>query len=210
MSSPTPGVRRDPQDDALDARTRRARTERMVVRSVGGGVYEVDSEGGSTYRVDVPGGRCTCPDHTYRGAHCKHLRRVAQAVAAGRVPPPGRVAVDCATCGRETVVDEPAEPPHYCELCDLAPGDFAVDRERDDVVVVVERPRGRADETPVPGRAVTVADYPGNGAYPDDDPVVAAMYPLPAGIEGDDVEPRHLRRYRFPASRLRKAGDDGN
>lgn len=221
MSPLTPGAgqldARDPaddtaysgvSDDALDDRTRRARTERMRVRAVGGGVYEVDAQSGNSYAVDVPGGRCTCPDHTYRRVHCKHLRRVARAVAEGRVPPPGRVAVDCSACGRETVVDEPVAPPHYCERCDLAPGDFAVDRERDDVVVVAERPRGRADETPLPDRAVTVADYPGNENYPDDDPVVEVLYPLPAGIDGDDVEPRHLRRYQFPASRLRPAGDD--
>jgi hypothetical protein len=194
--------------DALDDRTRRARTERMTVRPRGGGVYTVDSESGATYVADVPGGRCTCPDHVYRGVWCKHLRRVAQAIAEGRVPPPGRVAVDCAACGGRTVVDEPVAPPHYCADCDLAPGDVAVDRRNDDVVVVAERPRGRADETPVPGQDVTVADYPGNERYPDDDPVVAVLYPLPAGIDGDDVEPRHLRRYRFPVSRLRRAGAD--
>ena len=87
-------------DDALDDRTRRARTERMTVRPVGGGIYEVDSQSGNTYSVDVPGGRCTCPDHTYRRVWCKHLRRVAQAVAEGLVPPPGRAVVDCASCGR--------------------------------------------------------------------------------------------------------------
>jgi hypothetical protein len=212
MSYPRPGVHshpgRGPDEDALDERTRRARTERMSVRPVGGGLYEVTGESGDTYAVDVPGGRCTCPDHTYRRVWCKHLRRVAQSIAEGRVPPPGYATVACTACGDPTVVDERAEPPHYCDRCDLAPGDFAVDRERDDVVVVAERPRGRADETPLPDRAVTVADYPGNENYPDDDPVVEVLYPLPAGIDGDDVEPRHLRRYQFPASRLRPAGDD--
>jgi hypothetical protein len=199
---------RGPDEDALDARTRRARTESMRVRAVGGGVYEVHSESGATYAVDVPGGRCTCPDHTYRQVWCKHLRGVAQSIAEGRVPPPGYVTGDCAACGSATVVDERAEPPHYCEDCDLAPGDFAVDRERDDLVVVAEPPRGRADETPVPGHGGTVAEYPGNEAYPDDDPVVEVLYPLPAGVGGDDVEARHLRRYRFPISRLRKADRD--
>ena len=195
--------------DPFDARTRRARSERFAVRPLGGGLYEVDSQSGNTYTVDVPGGRCTCPDHTYRRVWCKHLRGVAQAVAEGRVPPPGRVRVACDACGAPTEVDERAEPPHYCADCDLAPGDVAVDREHDDVVVVVARPRGRADETPVPGRGVTVAAYPGNEDYPDDDPVVEVLYPLPSGVAGDDVEGRHLRRYRFPVSRLRKAGEDG-
>lgn len=194
-----------PGRDPLDDRTRRARTEAMTVRAVGGGVYEVRGESGTTYMADVPGGRCTCPDHTYRRVWCKHLRRVAQAVAESRVPPPGRVAVDCTICGDRTVVDERAEPPHYCDDCDLAPGDFAVDRERGDLLVVAGRPRGRADQTTVPGHGGTVADYPGNESYPDDDPVVAVLYPLPAGIESDDVEARHLRRYRFPVSRLRTA-----
>jgi hypothetical protein len=212
MSSPhhrTDGpAGRGPAEDALDARTRRARTEEMTVRAVGGGVYEVHSESDATYAVDVPGGRCTCPDHTYRRVWCKHLRRVAQAIAKGRVPPPGHVTVDCAACGAATVVDERAEPPHYCENCDLEPGEFAVDREAGDLVVVVEPPRGRADETAVPGHDVTVAEYPGNEPYPDEDPVVEVLYPLPAGVDGDDVEARHLRRYRFPVSRLRAAGED--
>jgi hypothetical protein len=194
--------------DALDDRTRRARTERMRFRPMGGGVYEVDSESGNTYRVDVPGGRCTCPDHSYRRVWCKHLRAVAQAIAEGRVPPPGRIVVECATCGDEIVVDEDAREPHYCANCDLAPGDFAVDREGGDLVVVAERSVGRADEQPVPGTDYTVANYPGNERYPDDDPVVEVVYPLPRGVSGDDLAARHLRRYHFPVSRLRKSGTD--
>lgn len=193
-------------DEALDGRTRRARSERMQVRPVGGGVYEVDSQSGRTYAVDVPGSRCTCPDHTYRGVVCKHLRRVAQEIAEGRVPPPGKAHVPCDTCGREVLVDETAPPPHYCADCDLSAGDFAVDRERGDLVVVAGRPEGRADETAVPGRDVTVADYPGNEAYPADDPVVPVLYPLPDGFDGEDVRAHHLRRYHFPRSRLRPAG----
>lgn len=50
-----------------------------------------------------------------------------------------------------------------------------------------------------------VVDYPGNGRYPHDTAVVEVPYPLPAGIDGDDVEPSHLRRYRFPVSRLLRA-----
>lgn len=208
MAHSTPNLEPGPDPDSLDDRTRRARNEQMQVRVLGGGVYEVDSESARTYRVDVPGGRCTCPDHTYRRVTCKHIRGVAQAVAEGRVPPPGRTTVDCRVCGRETVVDEQARPPHYCEACDLAPGDFVVDREAGNLVVVAERPRGRADETPIPGQDRTVAEYPGNEDYPEDDPVVEVVYPLPAGVGGDDVEGRHLQRYNFPVSRLRPAGDD--
>lgn len=195
-----------PDPDALDDRTRRARTERMRFRPMGGGMYEVDSESGNTYRVDVPGSRCTCPDHSYRRVYCKHLRAVAQQIAEGRIPPPGRISADCATCGRTIEVDEQADPPHFCSDCDLEPGDFAVDRESGAVVVAAQRPTGRADETPIPGQDRTVADYPGNEEYPANDPVVEVLYPLPSGIDGDDVEGRHLKRYHFPASRLEPTG----
>lgn len=199
-------VGRSDPDEALDGRTRRARAERMRVRPMGGGVYEVVSASGTTYAVDVPGSRCTCPDHTYRGVVCKHQRRVAQEIAEGRVPPPGKAFVRCVSCNRELVVDETAAPPHYCADCDLAPGDFVVDRNAGDLLVVADRPRGRADETPVPNHDVTVSQYPGNRRYPGDDPVVEAMYPLPSGIESEDLATHHLRRYRFPVSRLRPAG----
>lgn len=197
-----------PASAALDERTRRAYTERMPVRALGGGTYGVESESGGTYTVDLAGGRCTCPDHRYRGVWCKHLRRVAREVATGSVPRPGLAPVDCAVCGRRALVEEPAEPPHYCERCDRETGQFVVDRESGDLLVVAAGPEGRADERTVPGHDVTVAEYPGNEDYPDDDPVVEVVYPLPADLEPDAVEPRHLRRYSFPASRLRAAGED--
>ncbi|MEF8830090.1 MAG: SWIM zinc finger family protein [Halobacteriales archaeon] len=196
-----------PADDALDDRTRRARTEQMAVVALGGGIYAVDSESGATYTVDLPGGRCTCPDHRYRGGWCKHLRRVDGEVAAGTVPPPGFAPVECAVCGRRFHAAEPAESPHYCERCDRDPGEFVVDRETGDLLVVASGPAGRADETPVPGHDVTVADYPGNEGYLDDDPVVEVLYPLTSGTTGEDVAPGDLQRYRFPASRLRDSGD---
>jgi len=194
-------------DQALDERTRRARTERMAVSARGGGTYDVRTADGATYGVDLPGGRCTCPDHRYRGVWCKHLRRVAREVAAGSVPRPGLAPVDCAVCGRQFHAEEPVVPPHYCGRCDHAPGDTVVDRESGDLLVVAGGPEGRADETPVPGHDVAVAEYPGNEDYPDDDPVVAVLYPLPAGLDDEAIQPRHLRRYRFPASRLRPTGD---
>lgn len=193
------------RSDPLDDRTRRSRTEPMAVRPLGGGTYAVDA--GGEYTVDLPGGRCTCPDHRYRGTWCKHLRRVAREVAVGRVPRPGLAPVDCAVCGRETLVEEPVAPPHRCARCDLAPGDAVVDRETGDRLVVVGAPTGRADETPVPGTDHTVADYPGNGGYPTDDPVVAVLYPVDVP-PGGNLPARARRTYRFPLSRVRRVDEE--
>ncbi len=196
-SRPLPPVGED-----ADPRSQRARTEQMTVRPLGGGVYEVRSESGHTYTVDLPGSRCTCPDHVYRRAVCKHLRRVAMEVTAGRVPAPGEKAVECRVCGREFFVDERDAGPFVCEDCDVRPGEFVVDRETDAVVVVVRRTDRPAHSVAVPGDG-TVADYPTNEGYPEDDPVVEVVYPLPAGLDPESVEARHLRRYSFPLSRLR-------
>lgn len=189
---------------ALDERTRRARTEPMTVTAMGGGTYRVRTDGG-TYVVDVTGGRCTCPDHRYRGSWCKHLRRVASEINAGTVPPPGKAPVECSVCGRDFIADEPVDENPRCERCALDVGDFVVDRNEGDLLVVAEEPRGRADEIEIPGHDVAVAEYPGNERYPDDDPVVEVMYPVSAGLDGE-IKPHHVRRYRFPASRLRPAG----
>ena len=193
-----------PRTDETDARSRRARAERMAVTPLGGGVYEVDSESGHTYFVDLPGSRCTCPDHMYRGARCKHLRRVAIEVDEGRVPPPGKMAVDCAVCDTTLFVDERDDGPYCCEHCELSPGETVVDAESDDLLVVVRTTDRRADEVQVPGHDCTVAAYPKNERYPGDDPVVEALYPLPSGMESDDVRPYHLRPYSFPISRLER------
>lgn len=191
--------------DALDGRTRRARTEPMSVTALGGGTYRVVTDGGD-YVVDVTGGRCTCPDHRYRGGWCKHLRRVAAEINAGNVPRPGKAPVECAVCGREFLADEPVEDRPLCDRCDLDVGDFVVDRNKEKLLVVASEPRGRADETPIPGHDVAVSEYPGNERYPEDDPVVEVVYPLPADLDGDDVCSHHVRRYRFPVSRLRPVG----
>ena len=191
--------------DPLDGRTRRALTERMTVRPLGGGTYDVAA--GEEYTVDLPGGRCTCPDHRYRGTWCKHLRRVAHEVAAGRAPRPGVGPVDCAVCGRETLAEEPVVPPHYCERCDHAPGDAVVDSETGDRLLVAAAPRGRADETAIPGTEYTVASYPGNEAYPADDAVVEVLYPF-GGPADANLPARTRRTYRFPASRVRPVDED--
>lgn len=38
------------------------------------------------YTVDVREGRCTCPDHQYRDAHCKHLIRAEIETGQSVVP----------------------------------------------------------------------------------------------------------------------------
>ncbi|WP_132058980.1 SWIM zinc finger family protein [Halorussus amylolyticus] len=196
---------------AFDIRSQRARTERMGVTPLGGGVYEVESQTGHTYSVDLLGSRCTCPDHTFRQVRCKHIRRVAMEVTEGLVPPPGKETVACANCGAETFVEEGADGPHFCETCWLAPGEAVVDRETGDLLIVVRTTARRADEVEITGRDSTVADYPTNEGYRADDAVVEAMYPVPAGLRTADIKPHHLRRYSFPRGRLarrRELADD--
>jgi hypothetical protein len=176
--------------------------ERMAVRPFGGGVYEVESQSGNVYSVDLPGGRCTCPDHNFRGVRCKHLRRVAMEVTEGLVPPPGKEAVACENCGEETFVDETAPGPHFCETCWLEPGEAVVDRETGDLLVVVRTTDRRADEVRIGDSDTTVAEYSTNEGYRAEDVVVEAMYPVPAGVSDDDLKPHHLRRYSFPRGRL--------
>jgi len=64
----------------------------MTVLPLGGDVYSVTTQSGSEYRVDAREARCTCPDHQYREARCKHIRRVA--FATGERPIPARVDAD--------------------------------------------------------------------------------------------------------------------
>jgi hypothetical protein len=182
--------------------------ERMAVTQLGGGVYEVESQSGNTYSVDLPGGRCTCPDHNFRGVRCKHVRRVAMEVTDGRVAPPGERAVACRNCGDEIFVDETAPGPHFCEECGLEPGETVVDRETGDLLVVVRTTGRRADEVEITDHDCTVAAYSTNEAYRPDDVVVEAMYPVPAGLDTDGLKPHHLRRYSFPRGRLARRGGD--
>ena len=171
----------------------------MAVRSLDGGRYAVDGASGATYTVALPDGDCDCPDRTFRGERCKHLRRVAIEVTEGRVPPPGRRRDRCAGCRREAFV--PEDGPPVCDACRPERGNGATDRETGDTVVVHRLTDETAAERAVPGADCTVADYPANGNYPDDDPVVEVVYPF----DGPDFDDR--RRYAFPLSRLAVPGE---
>lgn len=82
----TPQQESDGSTD-LDDRTVRALTEYMTVLDGEGDVYTVVGEnGGGEYRVDTRKGRCTCADHEYRSARCKHIRRVAFATGEEAIP----------------------------------------------------------------------------------------------------------------------------
>ena len=172
----------------------------MAVRPLGDGRYAVDSESGATYVVDLDTGRCTCPDHEIRGERCKHVRRVAIEVTAGRVPAPDEQRVDCAACGAPILVRGAADasrdrPPHLCDDCALDPGDLAIDRETGERLLIVAVTDRRAADVEVPDAGHTVADHPTNRGYDPADPVVYAVYPA-------SVRDEPPRRYAFPISRL--------
>jgi hypothetical protein len=173
----------------------------MAVRPLGGGRYAVDSESGATYVVDLPARDCSCPDHEIRGAHCKHIRRVAIEITAGRVPPPGRRAVPCGACGTETFVPEAEPPPHLCPVCAIDPGDVVLDRETGDRLVVVRVTPDSADEHHIEATGDTVAAHPTNAGYPAGDLVIEAAY------LGDVARNDRPRTYAFPRSRLRRTDD---
>jgi len=200
MPASSSGVALAPDLRDRDERTVRAWTEEMAVTPMGGGCYRVDSESGRTYTVDVPGRRCTCADHRYRGAQCKHLRRVAIEITRKRVPPPGKRAAECAACGRESFVPETADPP-LCDDCRFEEGDVVRDRETGDRLVVSRIAGDSADEYTIPDADCTVADYETNAGYPGNDPVVEVVY------LGDAARRDDPREYAFPHSRL-EATDD--
>ncbi|MDS0476315.1 SWIM zinc finger family protein [Natrinema sp. 1APR25-10V2] len=193
-----------PSSDHLTERSRRARTEPMSVLPLGDGLYEVESASDHTYLVDLESGRCTCPDHVFREARCKHIRRVAIEITEGRTPPPGEVAVDCHDCGETIFVDEDESEPFYCEAHALRPGDAAVDRETGDRLTVVDVSELRADAVEIGAADTTVAEYETNEGYDADVPVVGAIYPH-ARVARNGVVPSSLRVYVFPRTRLERA-----
>ncbi|WP_081655644.1 hypothetical protein [Halopiger goleimassiliensis] len=193
-----------PTTDHLEERSRRARIEPMSVLPLGDGLYEIESASDNTYLVDLEAGRCTCPDHVFRDARCKHVRRVAIEITEGRTPPPGEIAVPCHDCGEPVFVDEDAPEPIYCEAHAIAPGDTVRDRETGDRLTVVDVSDLRADAVTIREADCTVADYGTNENYDSDVPVVGAVYPH-ANVKRNGVVPRSLKVYTFPRTRLEKA-----
>ncbi|MGB9964460.1 SWIM zinc finger family protein [Halobacterium sp. CBA1126] len=189
-----------------DERSRRARREELRVTARGDGTYDVHSPSGNVYAVDLDAGECACPDHQFRGARCKHLRRVAIDVTLGDVPAPGERATACAACDAGLFAGRDTADPVYCEDCTLEAGETVVDRETGDLVVVVESTDDRASDVPVAGRGWSVADHHSNRDYDPDDRVVDALYPLDRGVSPDEISPRDRRRYSFPRGRLERRG----
>ena len=185
-----------PDPERLDARSRRAWTERMLVDRREDDSYAVTTESGHTYRVDLPERSCSCPDHRIRGEQCKHLRRVAIEITARRVAPPGRERARCDVCGSVTFVRGDESPPHRCRRCELVPGDVVLDRETGKRLVVARVLDERADERVIEATGETVAEYERNDGYPAGDPVVEATY------LSDRRGSKPSRRYAFPLSRL--------
>ncbi|ADJ13803.1 zinc finger SWIM domain protein [Halalkalicoccus jeotgali B3] len=177
----------------------------MSVTALGDSLYEVDTDHGTSYLVDLRSRRCSCPDHTFRGVRCKHLRRVAIEITEGRTPPPGRLAVECAVCGAELFVPEDeTDRPHYCPLDRLEAGAFVRDRETGDRLLVVSVSDRRADHTAVGNSAYSVATYPNNREYDPADRVVGAVYPQSVSMTEAGPDPDALRVYSFPHSRLER------
>ncbi len=192
-----------PADRNLDDRSRRARLEPMSVLPLGDSLYEIESGAGHTYLVDMDAARCTCPDHVFRDARCKHIRRIAIEITEGRVPPPGRRAVVCHDCERSVFVDEDAPGPFYCEDHTLYPGDTVLDRETEDRLTVVDVSDRRADSVRIQSAGCSVAEYGTNENYDPDVPVVGAVYPH-ARVARNGVVPDSLKVYVFPRTRLQK------
>jgi len=184
-------------------RARRARVEPMAVRPLRDGRYAVATDGeGDGYVVDLDAVSCTCPDHRRRGARCKHLRRVALEVTERLVPPPDERTAVCAVCGGRTFVPLDVRGPVLCAPHDRDPGTLVADRETGDRLVVVEAADGRADRVETDeGRPV--ADYPSNAAYGAHEPVFRVVYLESLRRDGP------VRRYAFPASRLRPLRSEG-
>ena len=184
-------------DTDHEDRSTRAKREPMTVRPLRDRRYLVETEGG-TYAVALDAGVCDCPDHAIRGSQCKHPRRVAMEVTAGRIPAPDERVGVCAVCGVETFVPFGAVGPWLCERHGFDRGDAVRDRETDQLLVVTGVTDRRADEYRTDeGR--TIDAYATNADYGAHEPVVEAVYAASLGpTHGVD----DARRYGFPASRL--------
>lgn len=193
-----------PTDRQLEDRSRRARAEPMSVLALGDGLYEVESASGATYLIDLEAARCTCPDHVFRDARCKHVRRVAIEITEERTPPPGKVAEECFDCTETVFVDEDHDGPVYCPQHRIYPGDAVRDRETGDRLTIVDPDSAlRADTVRIQAAGSSVAEYPTNDAYEPDVPVVGAIYPH-ARVARNGPVPESLKVYVFPRTRLEK------
>lgn len=197
-----------PPADHLEERSLRARIEPMSVLPLGDGLYEVDSASDSTYLVDLEAGRCTCPDHVFRGVRCKHVRRIAIEITEGRTPPPGEITLECHDCAAPVFVDEDdAVEPVYCAEHAIRAGETVRDRETGDRLTVVDVSSYRADAVEITEADCTVAEYPTNDGYEPDVPVVGAVYPH-ASVKPNGVVPSSLNVYVFPRTRLERIVTD--
>lgn len=114
----------------------------------------------------------------------------------------------------------PNDPPRT-QLSPFDIGDLVSDRaDPDGVAIVLDPFVGRADEVVIDEIGMTIAEYPTNEAYPEDDPVVKVAYEiwldrhapgwreqareeLPAWLDTFTAEwqiPRQM--YDYPANRL--------
>ncbi|WP_435100894.1 SWIM zinc finger family protein [Halarchaeum sp. P4] len=188
-------------DGRTDSRAARARSEPMAVVPLGDGRYDVVVGAGTAYTVALPEGTCTCPDYQYRETRCKHLRRVAIEITDRRVPAPDERDADCAACGERVFVDAETPDPVYCDDCTLDAGTLVRDRERGDVLVVVDTLQKRARAVDVGDH--TVATHPSNEGYDPDDVVVEAVYPV-RDATPERLRERGVRTYAFPRGRLER------
>ncbi len=174
----------------------------MRVRSFGTAAYVVETESENAYLVDVEAGTCSCPDHRFRGGHCKHLRRVAIEITERTVAPPHHVEGACLACSERVFVPAEDPSPQYCERHTLETGTPVRDRETGDRLLVVATSSRRADEVRIGEHGRTVAAYPTNAEYDPADRVVSAVYPKSVRTTETGPKPRTLRVYSFPQSRL--------
>jgi hypothetical protein len=177
----------------------------MIVSALGDAIYEVETDHETSYLVDLRSRRCSCPDHTFRGVRCKHLRRVAIEITEGRLAPPGYLPVECAICGEGSFVpEENTDRPHYCPAHTLSPGAFVRDRETGDRLLVVAVSDRQADQMRIGQSAYSVATYPNNREYDPTDHVVGAVYPQSVAMTDSGPEPDSLKVYSFPRARLER------
>lgn len=88
---PDSGRDLDQLDDG-DARDVRAATERLFVHETSDATVVYSGE--QPHVVDEQTGRCSCADAHYRGALCKHLRRLEMERGERELPPVPRHRID--------------------------------------------------------------------------------------------------------------------